>query len=156
GELGRLRVPAKEVDPARLPDLAARLSGSGRDWVPLLSGAEIRQLKPRLVVRTPAEFRRSFLWSAVLLFAGFLVAHLVLRFRRFGGDELLLPVLLLLCGVGFVLMVSLRDPLRDLPLHARFAEGVAAGCLLFLAGALFDPERTALPRRSAWALAGAA
>ena len=156
GELGRLRVPAKEVDPARLPDLAARLSGSGRDWVPLLSGAELRQLKPRLVVRTPAAFWRSFVLSALLLFGGFLVAHLVLRFRRSGGDELLLPALLLLCGLGFVLMASLRDPLRDLPLHARFAQGAAAGCLLFLAGALFDPERTALPRRSAWALAGAA
>jgi cell division protein FtsW (lipid II flippase) len=156
GELGRLRVPAKEVDPARLPDLAARLAGSGRDSVALLSGAELRQLKPRLVVRTPAEFRRSFLLGAALLFGGFLLVHLVLRFRRFGGDELLLPALLLLCGLGFVLMASLRDPLRDLPLQARFALGVAAGCLLFLAGALVDVERTPLPRRSAWALAAAA
>ncbi len=169
GELGRLRVPASEVDARRLPDLAERLAGAGRaasapraggESVALLSGAEIRQLKPRLVVRTPAEFRRSFLLGAALLLGGFLLLHLVLRFRRFGGDELLLPVMLLLCGLGFVLMTSLRDPLRDLPLEARFAQGVIAGCLLFLGGALLgsrgDLERTPLARRSVWALAAAA
>ena len=65
----------------------------------------------------------------------------------------LLPVLLLFCGLGFVMMASLRDPLRDLPLHARFAQGVLGGCGLFLLGALIDVERTALPKRSSWALA---
>jgi cell division protein FtsW (lipid II flippase) len=152
GELGRLRVAAAEVDRQRLPGLAARLAASGRDTVALLSPAELRQLKPQLVVRTAAEYRVSFLLGAALLLAGFAAAHLVLRFRRFEGDEILLPVLLLFCGLGFVLMASLRDPLRDLPLHARFAQGVLAGCFLFVLGALVDLERTALPRRGAWTL----
>jgi cell division protein FtsW (lipid II flippase) len=156
GELGRIRVAAAEVDAGRLPGLAARLAASGRDTVALLSPADLRQLKPRVVVRTPAQYRRSFLLGAALLLAGFAGAHLVLRARRFQGDELLLPVLLLFCGLGFVLMASLRDPLRDLALHARFAQGVAGGCCLFLLGALIDLERTALPRRGAWALALAA
>jgi cell division protein FtsW (lipid II flippase) len=153
GELGRLRVAAAEVDRQRLPGLAARLAASGRDTVPLLSPAELRQLKPQLVVRTASEYRASYLLGAVLLLGGFAAAHLALRFRRFQGDEILLPVLLLFCGLGFVLMASLRDPLRDLPLHARFAEGVLAGCCLFVLGALVDLERTALPRRGAWTMA---
>ncbi|HLX09515.1 MAG TPA: FtsW/RodA/SpoVE family cell cycle protein [Thermoanaerobaculia bacterium] len=156
GELGRLRVAAAEVDPRRQPGLAARLAASGKDTVALLSPAELRELKPMLVVRTASQYRWSFRLAAALLLGGFLAAHLVLRRRRFQGDELLLPVLLLFCGLGFVLMASLRDPLRDLPLHARFAEGVLAGCCLFVAGALIDLERTALPRRGAWTLALAA
>jgi len=153
GELGRLRVAAAEVDRQRLPGLAGRLAASGRDTVPLLSPAELRQLKPQLVVRTASEYRSSYLLGAALLLGGFAAAHLALRFRRFQGDEILLPVLLLFCGLGFVLMASLRDPLRDLPLHARFAQGVLAGCGLYVLGALFDLERTALPRRGAWTLA---
>src|ERR1700688_212635 len=121
GELGRLRVAAAEVDRQRLPGLAARLAASGRDTVALLSPAELRQLKPQLVVRTASEYRASFLLGAALLLAGFAAAHLALRFRPVQGDEILLPLLLLFCGLGFVLMASLRDPLRDLPLHARFA-----------------------------------
>jgi len=156
GELGRLRVGAAEIDPRRFPGIGARLAASGRDTVALLSPAELRQLKAQLVVRTAAQYRLSYLLSAVLLLAGFAGAHLVLRRRRFQGDEVLLPVLLLFCGLGFVLMASLRDPLRDLPLHARFAQGVLAGCGLFVLGALFDLERTALPRRGAWALGLAA
>jgi cell division protein FtsW (lipid II flippase) len=156
GELGRLRVPAGEVDARRLPGMAARLAASGRDTVSLLSPAELRQLKPQLVVRTAAQYRRSFLLGAALLLGGFAAAHLALRWRRFTGDQLLLPLLLLLCGLGFVLMASLRDPLRDLPLHARFAQGTLAGCCLFVLGALVDLERTKLPRRGAWVLGAAA
>jgi len=157
GELGRLRIPAGEVAARRLPGLAERLAAGGRETVALLAAGELRQMKPRLVVRTRAQFRTSFLLGAALLFAGFLGAHLALRFRRSPGDELLLPVLLLLCGLGFVLMASLRDPLRDLPLHARFAQGTLAGCALFLLGAAVGSrrglERLALARRSVWALA---
>jgi cell division protein FtsW (lipid II flippase) len=156
GELGRLRVAAAEVDARRLPGIAARLAAAGRDTVPLLSAAELRQLKPQLVVRTAAQYRRSFLLGAALLLGGFAGAHLALRSRRFTGDQLLLPVLLLLCGLGFVLMASLRDPLRDLPLHARFAQGALAGCCLFVLGALVDLERTGLPRRGGWVAVAAA
>ncbi len=138
GEIGHLRVPGSAIDPHRLPDLAARIQASGRDSATLLSAAQLRQIKPRLVVRTPAQFRSTFLLGAALLFGGFLLAHLALRFRGFRGDQLLLPILLLLCGLGFALMMSLRDPLRDLPLHLRFAVGVLAGCGLFVAGALVD------------------
>jgi cell division protein FtsW (lipid II flippase) len=156
GEIGRLRIPGREVDSRLLPGLSLRLRASGRDSVTLLSAAQLRQLKPRLVVRTPARFRATYLLGAALLFAGFLLAHLVFRFRRFQGDELILPILFLLCGLGFALMASLRDPLRDLPLCLRFSYGVLAGCGVFLAGALVDLERTPLPRRGSWALALAA
>ena len=51
--------------------------------------------------------------------------HAVWRLRRFAGDELVLPAILLLTGVGLAMMVTVRDPLRDLPLYRGFAEGVA-------------------------------
>ncbi|HTQ80809.1 MAG TPA: FtsW/RodA/SpoVE family cell cycle protein [Thermoanaerobaculia bacterium] len=156
GELGRLRVSAREIDARRMNGLAARFAASNRDSLPLLSPAELRQLKPRLVVRSPRQFRSIFLLGAGLLLLSFFLAHVILRWRDFPGDELFLPVILLLCGLGFCLMTSLRDPLRDLPLNFRFAQGVLAGCALFVLGALVDLERTFLPRRGVWALALAA
>src|SRR5262249_11817508 len=83
GELARLRAAPQAVDPRTLPDLASRLASSGRDSVPPLSPPEIRQLKPRLAVRTAAQYRRSFLWGAAFVLGGFLLVHLVLRVRRF-------------------------------------------------------------------------
>ena len=46
------------------------------------------------------------------------------------------------------MMVSLRDPLRDVMLFAPFAQGVAAGVLVLLAATFVDLERSVLPRLS--------
>ncbi|HLI83484.1 MAG TPA: FtsW/RodA/SpoVE family cell cycle protein [Bryobacteraceae bacterium] len=93
------------------------------------------QLKPLLIVRTPREFAIAFLESAALYFAGFYLVALVWRMARFPGDRSCLVALHLLSGMGFCLMASMRDPLRDtLELH-KFALGVFLGCLLLaLAG----------------------
>ena len=97
----------------------------------LLTPAEFRAFKPLVVVRTPAQFRGAFfLWSA-LFFAGFLLAHAWLSLRGFRGDQALLPILLLLSGVGLILMISLRDPVRDNLLFVGFAQGAAGGALLY-------------------------
>ncbi|HLH03537.1 MAG TPA: FtsW/RodA/SpoVE family cell cycle protein [Bryobacteraceae bacterium] len=93
----------------------------------------LARLKPHLVVRTPHEFYVQFaLWSAIYLGAFWLV-HLLWRALQFRGDPYLLPALELLTGFGFVLMLSLRDPLRDTLEFRKFAWGCAAGCLLLLA-----------------------
>ena len=97
----------------------------GEISLPLFSLQQLRAVKPRLVVRTPAEFRSSFwLWTALFLLA-FAAVHVAWRLRRFGGDELILPALLLLTGLGLAMMVTVRDPLRDLPLYRGFAAGGA-------------------------------
>ncbi|MFL6235429.1 MAG: FtsW/RodA/SpoVE family cell cycle protein [Thermoanaerobaculia bacterium] len=158
GEIERIRVPASEItQDRRLTSLRERLEArrqagaqgpQGEISLPLLSLQQLRAVKPRLAVRTPGQFRSSFwLWTAVFL-AAFAAVHAVWRLRRFAGDELVLPAILLLTGVGLAMMVTVRDPLRDLPLYRGFAEGVLFGAALLLAASLFDLERSPLRRMS--------
>ncbi|HEX3128448.1 MAG TPA: FtsW/RodA/SpoVE family cell cycle protein [Thermoanaerobaculia bacterium] len=154
GELGRIRVPAPEIDKERrLPGLRERLAEMRASAPPdeglsvrLLTTAQIRALKPHLIVRTPAKFRSTFwLWTGLML-AGFVAVHLYWRFRRFPGDELILPMLLVLTGIGLMVMVCVRDPLRDLTLYVTFVQGVLTGCVLLLAASQVDWERSPLRR----------
>ncbi|HEY3566511.1 MAG TPA: FtsW/RodA/SpoVE family cell cycle protein [Thermoanaerobaculia bacterium] len=158
GEIERIRVPSSEITgDRRLTSLRERLEArrqagaqglQGEISLPLLSLQQLRTVKPRLVVRTPGQFRSSFwLWTAVFLVA-FVAVHAVWRLRRFAGDELILPAILILSGIGLAMMVTVRDPLRDLPLYRGFAEGVLFGAALLLAGSLFDAERSPLRRMS--------
>ncbi|HLY19933.1 MAG TPA: FtsW/RodA/SpoVE family cell cycle protein [Bryobacteraceae bacterium] len=104
----------------------ARLRHERKPLLPLT------RLKPGWVVRTPAEFRREYIeWSAIYL-AGFYVVWFAWRLRQFAGDRAMLPALHLLSGIGLILMVSLRDPLRDTLEFRKFALGVFLGCLLLL------------------------
>jgi cell division protein FtsI/penicillin-binding protein 2/cell division protein FtsW (lipid II flippase) len=96
----------------------------------------LAKLKPLLIVRTPRQFRLEFLRWAALYFAGFYLVALAWRLTRFQGDRDLLPALHLLTGIGFALMLSLRDPLRDTLEFHKFALGVFLGCLLLIFPAL--------------------
>jgi cell division protein FtsI/penicillin-binding protein 2/cell division protein FtsW (lipid II flippase) len=91
---------------------------------------QFASLKPLIAVRSPAEFRAQLVRSALLYFAGFYVVALIWRLTRFRGDAALLPALQLLTGFGFLLMVSMRDPLRDTLEFHKFAVGVFLGSLL--------------------------
>jgi cell division protein FtsW (lipid II flippase) len=139
GALARLRIVADELAARNLKPLRDRLAG--RASTSLLTADQFRQLKPLVAVRTAARFRSSFfLWSA-LFFAAFLATHIWLSLRRFTGDQSLLPATLLLCGMGLILMVSLRDPLRDNLLFADFAQGTVVGCVLLAGLATLDFRR---------------
>jgi cell division protein FtsI/penicillin-binding protein 2/cell division protein FtsW (lipid II flippase) len=96
----------------------------------------LAKVKPLLIVRTPRQFRLEFLRWAALYFAGFYLVALAWRLTRFRGDRDFLPALHLLTGIGFALMVSLRDPLRDTLEFHKFALGVFLGCLLLILPAL--------------------
>ncbi len=129
GALSRLRISRTELD--EFPDLRVRdQSRGGRtSSIALLP---LSRLKPELVVRTPSEFLRIYaLWASIYL-GSFWIVHLAWRWRRFRGDPAILPALHLLTCIGFVLMVSLRDPLRDTLEFRKFAWGVAAGCIILL------------------------
>lgn len=92
----------------------------------------LAKLKPLLVVRTPQEFMKTFaIWSGAYL-AAFWVIHFAWRLLRFRGDGAILPALNLLTGLGLILMVSLRDPLRDTLEFKKFAWGVLLGCVTLL------------------------
>jgi cell division protein FtsI/penicillin-binding protein 2/cell division protein FtsW (lipid II flippase) len=105
----------------------------------------LARLKPSMTVRTPAEFRMELVKAAGLYFAGFYLVALAWGFGRFRGDRALLPALHLLSGIGLILMVSMRDPLRDTLEFHKFALGVFLGCLLLALPALraFDYMRLA-------------
>jgi cell division protein FtsW (lipid II flippase) len=139
GALARLRIRADELAARNLKPLRDRLGD--RPSAPLLTADQFRQLKPLLAVRTADRFRRTFVLWCALFFAVFLGAHIFLSLRRFTGDQSLLPATLLLSGIGLILMVSLRDPLRDNLLFADFAQGVVIGCVLLAALATLDFDR---------------
>ena len=107
----------------------------------LFTAEQFRQLKPLFVVRRPAQFTGAFYrWSA-LFFAAFLLVHIFWSIRGFRGDQLLLPVTMLLSGAGLILMISLRDPVRDNLLFVDFAQGAVLGCLLLAALSGLDYEK---------------
>lgn len=103
--------------------------GSGR----LLTPAQVAELKPALVVRTAEDFRRAFLLWAGAYFAVFYLLHLWWRLRGFGGEQAVLPAIHLLTGIGLTLMVSLRDPLRDMLSFVDFSQSVVLGALAMAA-----------------------
>jgi cell division protein FtsW (lipid II flippase) len=106
-----------------------------------LTGDQFRELKPQFVVRQPQQFRSAFwLWSGIFL-AAFLLVHAWWSVRGFAGDQVFLPAILALSGIGLVIMVSLRDPVRDNMLFVDFAQGVAAGAILLAAASALDYER---------------
>ena len=145
GALARLRVTLAEVEGDSGWSEARRkqFSTDGKiTSVPLLS---LRKIKPLLVVRTPSEYRRQFAISCGVFLLAFWIVHLAWRWRSFRGDQAILPALLLLSGIGLMLAVSIRDPLRDTLEFQKFATGVAMGCgtLLLPLLRVFDYRRLA-------------
>ncbi len=139
GALARLRVPRTELGdfPSLERSLPQPVSKVGtqaiapkpKDTVALLP---VAKLKPQLAVRTPQEFLSEYRSWCLIYIGAFWLVHLAFRWRRFAGDSTILPALHLLTGMGFMLMVSLRDPLRDTLEFKKVAWGVAAGCLILL------------------------
>jgi cell division protein FtsI/penicillin-binding protein 2/cell division protein FtsW (lipid II flippase) len=142
GTLAGLRLSAEEIQSdMRWDEMRRRLRAQpGARRLPLLP---LAKLKPLVTVRAPEVFRKTYFTWVALYFAGFYVVALVWRVAGFRGDRAFLPALHLLSGIGFCLMASMRDPLRDTLEFQKFAIGVLAGCaLLALAGApLFDYRR---------------
>jgi len=139
GALARLRVPESEIRGVRgLAGFKARLAqapvAEGRERsVALLSPEQFRILKPVFVVRRPAAFQRDFLLWSALFFCAYSAVQLWWIARGFTGDRSLLIPIFLLTGAGLILMVSLRDPVRDGMIFAGFVQGVAGGCVLLAA-----------------------
>lgn len=141
GALGYVR-----VDPARVretPGLATLRERAANRQEPfaLLTSAQIAAIKPNLAVRDRGAFRNRLIVATLILLAGFYLAHAVRRWKGQQGDAVLLPALHLLCGIGFLAMIALRDPLRDTTAFLVFAQGVTAGCVLIAAVSQIDFQR---------------
>jgi cell division protein FtsW (lipid II flippase)/cell division protein FtsI/penicillin-binding protein 2 len=158
GTIGALRVPAREVMARndlgsyreRAADaLAAHRPRPGRDVAPslvLVTFDQLQTLKPWFVVRDAGRFLRDFAFSLLLYLAAFVIAHFGLHAFARRGDRFLLPVVQLLSGLGLILTLSLRDPVRDQMLFVPFSQGVFFGALAMVAVSLIRYERSVLGR----------
>jgi cell division protein FtsI/penicillin-binding protein 2/cell division protein FtsW (lipid II flippase) len=109
--------------------------------IPLLTSAEFAQLKLHVRVCDTGQYRMRLLLWVILFFSAFYAVHAVWRVQRFAGDNLMLPIIQALCGIGLILMISLRDPLRDTLMFADFTQGVVAGCAALAVFSVPDYER---------------
>ena len=131
----------------RLVSLQARTASRAvTDTVRLLSPADLAALKSRVAVRTSRDYVSRLGWSVMWFVLAFWGAHLVRRARGAHDDPLLLPALMLLCGLGLLGMVALRDPLRDALIASTFVGGVCAGVTLLLVVSEVDWESSPLRR----------
>ncbi len=137
-----------------LPNVGA-LARLGTGDRPLFTGTDVAALKPFLGVRTAEDFRSAVLWCALALVLAFQCVSLVWRIRGIPGDRALLALAHLLVGVGFVLMLSRPDPLRDTLLIVRYTQGVVIGLALFTAVSLIDLDRAAFRELTYLPLLGA-
>lgn len=110
--------------------------------IALLHSEALARLKPSIVVREPGAFRnRLMVWGALYLLA-FYAVHFFWRWSGFAGDATVLPIMHVLTGCGFALMVSLRDPVRDTLIFPSFITGVLAGAVVMAVLSSIDFERT--------------
>ena len=106
--------------------------------MPLFTAADLAMMKPLLIVRTRDMFRRHVLVFSALYVLGFHIVALVWRLRDIHGDPLLLAAAHLLTAIGFSILLSRPDPLRDIPLFVRFAEVTLIGLVFMTALSLID------------------
>ena len=119
------------------PPDKAKLAGILRR-LPLLDARVTRPLLPQFIARDSATvFRHFALCSVLLLLAVFLMPPWVRA--RTGGDSFLIPLCLLLTGLGIVLLFSLKDPLRDGPAYENHLRGLAFGLVVMSFAARLTP-----------------
>src|SRR5438876_1692596 len=106
--------------------------------IPVLSPADLATLKPLLIVRTRQEFRHDVLLFGCLYIAAFYLPPLAWRLRGSRYDVLLVAVMHLLTAIGFAVLLSRPDPVRDSLLFVRFTEGVVTGVVLMTTISLVD------------------
>lgn len=155
GALARVEVDTAAVARDRtLVTLRSRVDPS-RPRMPLLTASELAALKPFVAVRTAADFRSAVRWGTVVLVLSVHLLSLLWRWRGVSGDRVLLALVHLLTGVGFVVLVTRLDPLRDTLLIARYTQGIAIGALLCGAVSLVDVRRAVFRELSFVPLLGA-
>jgi cell division protein FtsW (lipid II flippase) len=147
GEISQIRVPIHDVLRTRgLTELQARAhqvqsASPGAETIVLLDSTEVARLKPFFVVRDNLQFRNQLILWSFLFFLSFWAVHIFWSVRETGGPQYVLPSVLLLSGVGFTLMVTLRDPVRDTLAFSTFAQGVAGGCVVLAIASTLDYRR---------------
>ncbi|BCS32197.1 hypothetical protein TBR22_A14070 [Luteitalea sp. TBR-22] len=157
GALAAVTIPAADVRADRRFDAVRARVGDRNGAVPvrLLAPSDLAALKARVIVRTASTYIRSVAIALAWMLAAFWGAHAVRRWRGRPDDPVLLPILLVLAGVGLMALVGVRDPLRDTMLAPPFALGIVAGVAVLLVASEIDYESWVL-RRAVVAPLGAA
>ena len=122
--------------------LEARRTADGKTGS-LLTREQLATLKPFAVVRTHETHRQHVvLWGTVYLGCVWAVATMWWAFG-IRGDYLLLSAAHLLTALGFAVLLSRQDPLRDTELFIRYAQLTAGGLILFAVVSAIDVRKVA-------------
>ena len=141
------RNPRLDVFARRLAAARDAASAAGRpvpDTVSLFTSSDLAAMKPSFVVRTRAQFRSQLVFWCALYLLAFQLAASIWRARAVDGDRLLLAAAHLVTGLGFAMLVSRADPLRDVPLFVRYAEGALVGIGVMTALSMIDFGKAAI------------
>lgn len=136
GELnkGDFWIPAAQIDRSDAQGLKDRLNmvrGKALK-IRLFERITYQQLKRNstLIVRTPEEFRSGYFRWMLIFFAVFWFIHIFWSIRRYTGDFMILPVVMLLCGINVVMMYAIPDPLTDTIRGVQMSKGVVWGAVI--------------------------
>jgi len=128
GALLRITVSADAIRRAKGLEVFAQRAATGSPAaVPLFTVADLAKLKPSLAVRTRDQFQRQVWLFAAIYLAGFHLVAVLWSKRRVRGDRVLLAAVHVLTAIGFAVLVSRPDPLRDSLLFVRYAETIVLG-----------------------------
>jgi cell division protein FtsI/penicillin-binding protein 2/cell division protein FtsW (lipid II flippase) len=126
--------------PGVVTSTAHKLSPRWFRRAPLLDPQSRTPGLKQALIRTPQTvFRRYYLGVFVLTMAVFLVPPWMRGKLRIGGDPYLVPLALLLCGLGVAMLFSLKDPLRDYAVYEHHLIGVFIGIVAMAAAARLAP-----------------
>ena len=145
-----------QVFPERLS--ARRTSGNGAGipaTLPLFTASDVAALKPYVTVRTRAQFRNQLLWLTALYVLAFHASAFLWRLKNRRSDVWLLAAVHLLTGIGFAVLLSRPDPLRDTLLFVRYAETTIVGLALMAGLSMIDLTAAGFGTFSFLPLAGA-
>jgi cell division protein FtsW (lipid II flippase) len=135
----RLLAPANEAGAA----FAAphKLSPQWFRHAPLLDPQTRASGLKLTLVRTPQTvFRRYYLGVFLLALAVFFVPPWLRGQLRIGGDPYLVPLAMVLCGLGVAMLFSQKDPLRDYAVYEHHLIGVVIGIVAMAAAARLAPQ----------------
>jgi cell division protein FtsW (lipid II flippase) len=118
--------------------LRATTSTDEKQRVPVLTSNQLALLKPSVVVRTDAAFGRLTLTWAVIYLAAIWAVPVFWWARGVRGDYVLLAATHLLTALGFAVLLSRQDPLRDTLLFIRYTQAVGIGLVAFAALSVLD------------------
>jgi len=127
----------------------------------LIEGPVFSRLKPQVVVRVPSDFIQSLFLFGGIFITLFWLVHLLWRFKEFNGDPYILPVLMILTGLGLMMMFAIPDPLRDLLRGWDTVWAIGGGLVLLTILSLTDVQHwgydfSETGNRSFWWLGAAA